>query len=107
MRALRQKAAPYGKPIGLHEPIKQPLACQSSVCVSIRKRFSGQQRKIRSKPACQIPTKIRLWRGKGCRTERQAHTQQLTFMRECSMTLDRPERPVLILPHHVMSKSSQ
>lgn len=38
----------------------------------------------------------RLWQGKGCRTERQAHTQQLTFMRECSMTLDLPILPVAL-----------
>jgi hypothetical protein len=35
MRALRQKAAPYGKPIGLHEPTKQALGCQFSDGVSI------------------------------------------------------------------------
>lgn len=35
MRALRQKAAPYGKPIGLHEPTKQALGCQFSNGVSI------------------------------------------------------------------------
>jgi len=35
MRALRQKAAPYGRPIGLHEPTKQALGCQFSNGVSI------------------------------------------------------------------------
>ena len=33
---LAAKSGSLRGPIGLHEPTNQPLACQSSVCVSIR-----------------------------------------------------------------------
>jgi hypothetical protein len=49
---------------------------------------------------------IRHWQGKGCRTERQVHTQQLTFMRECSMTLDRPKLPVRLAVPYVRSSAA-
>ena len=48
---LAAKGAPYGKPIGLHEPTKQALGCQFSNGVSILGRGN-----LTGSKACSLKT---------------------------------------------------